>query len=123
MTHRFQTANTILYCSKWRETAAFYREGLGLPVSFANDWFVEFILSENARLSIADQQRASVKSAAGQGMTISLATRYLETERTALVQGGWSPSPIKRHPWGADVFYVHDPEGHRLEFWRRDSQP
>ena len=37
-----RTSNTILYCRKWKETVAFYRDVLKLDVHFSNDWFVEF---------------------------------------------------------------------------------
>ena len=29
-------------------------------------------------------------------------------------------TPITQR-WGADVFYCHDPEGHRIEFWSDGS--
>ena len=118
MAERFKSGNTILYCRLWRETIAFYRDGLGLPVSFSNDWFVEFIVSGDARLSLADEARASIKSSAGTGITVSLETDGLDAEWALLVKNGLSPSPIKNHPWNARVFYVHDPEGHRIEFWQ-----
>ena len=34
-----------------------------------------------------------------------------------LKNAGLNPTEIKRHPWGADVIYLYDPEGNRLEFW------
>ena len=52
-------ANTILYCEKWPETVAFYQTGLQLPVTVSKDWFVEFRLTETARLSIADASRTT----------------------------------------------------------------
>jgi len=118
MNHRFKSANTILYCRQWETAVAFYRDGLRLPVSFSNDWFVEFIVSGNARLSVADDARASIKSSAGNGITLSLETGDLDAEWDLLVKNGLSPSPIKNHPWNARVFYVRDPEGRRIEFWQ-----
>ena len=52
-------ANTILYCHNWAATVAFYCR-LAFPVIFENGWFVEFHLSGDAYLSIADAIRASV---------------------------------------------------------------
>ncbi len=49
------TANTILYCAKWEETVAFYKDVLKLEIGFANDWFVEFNLNRCARLSVANE--------------------------------------------------------------------
>ena len=64
----FKTTNTILYCQKWSETIAFYRDKLELPILFASDWFVEFELDTTARLSLADEQRAKIKSSHGAGI-------------------------------------------------------
>lgn len=63
-------ANTILYCRNWAATVAFYRR-LAFPVVFENDWFVEFHLSGDAYLSIADASRASVAAVDGQGITLA----------------------------------------------------
>lgn len=109
-------ANTILYCRYWPATVAFYRHVLGLPVSFENDWFVEFQLSEGANLSIADASRASIAAVAGQGITLAWQVRDLTHLHAHLAAANAPVTPIRRR-WGAWVFYCHDPEGHRLEFW------
>lgn len=114
---QIKTANTILYCRQWRETVDFYQRRLGLPVTFASSWFVEFRLSDTARLSVADERRASVKSAGGAGITVTLQVESADLAWRALQHSGLTPGPVKDHPWGARVFYLADPEGHRLEFW------
>ena len=111
------TVNTILYCKRWRETVDFYQNRLGLPVTFASSWFVEFRLSDAARLSVADERRASVKSAGGRGITITLQVQDADAAWTALKEHGIEPDPVTNHAWGARVFYFADPEGHRLEVW------
>ena len=63
--------NTILYCCHWKETVSFYRDILALPVNFAADWFVEFQISSTAYLSVADEQRTTIKSSQGQGITLT----------------------------------------------------
>ncbi len=40
----------ILYCRQWNNTVEFYRDLMKLPVSFSNNWFVEFLLTETSRL-------------------------------------------------------------------------
>lgn len=109
-------ANTILYCRHWSATVAFYRHLLELPVSFENDWFVEFQLNEGAYLSIADASRASIAAVAGQGITLAWQVRDLTHLHAHLAAANAPVTPIRRR-WGAWVFYCHDPEGHRLEFW------
>src|SRR5688500_17266251 len=113
---KIRTVNTILYCKKWVETMAFYRDVLKLPTLSSNDWFVEFELNQNTRLSVADETRATVKSAEGRGITISLQVTDLEEIRYELLEAGLSPTPIKEI-WGSQTSYLHDPEGNRLELW------
>jgi catechol 2,3-dioxygenase-like lactoylglutathione lyase family enzyme len=110
-------ANTILYCRKWRDTVAFYRDALNLPVTFTSDWFVEFQIASAAHLSIADERRATIKS--GQGAALTLTFRVDEVDETwkRLSARGLQLGAIQDHAWGARVFYFYDPEGHRLEIW------
>lgn len=114
----FATANTILYCRRWAETVAFYRDKLGLAVTLSTDWFVEFRLNDASRLSVADDTRASIKSGAGAGITIALEVADIEVAHQWAEQRGIRPTAIKTHPWNARVFYFRDPEGHRVEVWQ-----
>ncbi len=109
--------NTILYCSRWRECVAFYRDGLGLAAAFENDWFVEFELNSASRLSVADARRASIQTAHGSGITMTLKVEDIRAAHQMLRQRGLDPGPVKKHAWGADVFYLRDPERNRIEFW------
>lgn len=113
---KIKAANTILYCKKWRETVAFYRDGLKLLAISSNEWFVEFKLNEMTRLSVADETRTSVKSGDGKGITISLQVADIEQMQAELLEAGIAATPIKE-VWGSKAIYVHDPEGNRLEFW------
>jgi catechol-2,3-dioxygenase len=113
------TTNIILYCEQWDETLGFYKNLLNLPVNFSNDWFVEFRLSASCRLSIADERRASIKSAKGRGITLALEVEDLEQVHQHMQVAGMRPTSIKHHPWDAHVFYLFDPEGHRIEVWQK----
>jgi len=112
------STNMILYCTRWEETVRFYRDDLNLPVLFAADWFVEFELGAVSRLSIADESRASVKSCGGRGVTLALEVGDIGAVRTDTQRLGLKPTAIKKHPWNASVFYLFDPEGHRIEIWQ-----
>lgn len=112
------SANTILYCRKWKETVAFYRDDLSLKISFMTDWFVEFQLSETARLSVADQTRSSVKASPSSGLTMALEVDDIESAWETLGKKGLNPTQIKDHPWDARVCYIWDPEGRRIELWQ-----
>lgn len=111
--------NTILYCENWEATTAFYRDTLGLPASFANDWFVEFVLDKGAHLSIANAARASIAAVGGQGITLAWQVEDLPSVREELEAAEVAVSPIKRR-WGAWVCYCRDPEGHRIELWEEE---
>lgn len=109
--------STILYCNHWKETVAFYRDGIGLEVAFQNDWLVEFSLTRNAFLSIADHSRTTMSSSEGKGITLSFQTDNIEDVHEHFIQEGLSPTEIRSNVLGADVFYLRDPEGARIEFW------
>ena len=113
-------ANTVLYCDEWVATVAFYRDVLGFEVEHETDWFVEFRVVGDAYLSIADASRATIDAVAGKGITLTLHTSALAETRAYLERGGVATTPITRR-WGAEVFYCHDPEGHRIEFWSEGS--
>ncbi|MBL7180801.1 MAG: VOC family protein [Pseudomonadota bacterium] len=113
----FKSTNTILYCEKWQETLAFYKDILKLPINFSTGWFAEFKLTDTANLSIADESKASLKSNRGAGITLTFQVEDINEIRQILHDIGSTPGPIKEHAWGAQVFYLFDPEGHRLEFW------
>ena len=121
---QFQRTNTILYCHLWAETVAFFRDVFGFSVSHQTDWFVEFELSAQAYLSIADEKRASIKSVSGQGITLSWEVANVHEMHKTFLEQGISVSSI-RDKWGASLFYLHDPEGHRIELWQplHDTQP
>ncbi|MEZ4866977.1 MAG: hypothetical protein R3C14_36985 [Caldilineaceae bacterium] len=110
--------NTILYCAQWAATVTFYRDQLALPVTHATDWFVEFHLGAESYLSVADSGRATIRNVQGQGITLSWQVTDLATIQRQLDALGITTTPIKRK-WGADVLYLHDPEGHRIELWAK----
>jgi predicted enzyme related to lactoylglutathione lyase len=110
-------ANTILYCEKWPETVAFYQTGLQLPVTVSKDWFVEFRLTDTARLSIADAGRTTRNTSRGQGHLITFQVKDMKKTRSRLCRAGLNPTPVTTHAWGAKVMYLTDPEGNCLEFW------
>jgi catechol 2,3-dioxygenase-like lactoylglutathione lyase family enzyme len=120
--HRVEVdrANTVLYCEEWAATVAFYRDVLGFEVEHETDWFVEFEVAGDAYLSIADARRATIDAVAGKGITLTLHTSALAETRAYLEGDGVAATPITRR-WGAEVFYCHDPEGHRIEFWSEGS--
>ena len=109
--------NTVLYCRHYERTLTFYEQVVGLRRSFANDWFVEFKVAREAYLSVADQRRASIDSAQGKGLTLSLRVDDVAVSHRQLRARGATPSAPGPRPWGAQGFWLHDPEGTRIEIW------
>ncbi|MDC7228244.1 MAG: VOC family protein [Spirochaetales bacterium] len=118
----YKSVNTILYCRNWNETVDFYKNGMKLPELFRNEWFVEFELNSMARISIANEAEASVRSSGGRGVTITIEITDLDQIYSVCCGSGLNPTEIKEHPWGGRVFYLFDPEGNRLEFWTANSK-
>lgn len=114
----FKTTNIIFYCRRWEQTVRFYRDLMGLSVNFQNDWFVEFRLNAGSRLSVADEKRAAIKSCDGKGSTIALQVEDIQSVWESFGNNGVNLSQIRSHPWNAKVFYLFDPDGHRIEIWQ-----
>jgi len=79
--------------------------------------FVEFCLSATLRLSIADEKRASIKSCCGKGITLALEVENIDKAWESIDKAGLNPTRIRKHAWNARVFYLFDPERHRIEIW------
>lgn len=113
------SSNTVLYVARFVECVAFYRDRLGFTVSFANAWFVEMQVCGTSKLSVADQRRTSIRSAAGHGLTLTFEVADLAYVHAELARAGAAPGAMRAHGFGAQVFYLRDPEGNRIEFWSR----
>jgi catechol-2,3-dioxygenase len=117
-TMQITAGNTIIYCNMWPEMVAYYRDQLGLQPTFEKDaWFIELQLCEGCHLSLAAAERCSVPSAHGKGLTLSWKVAELAALHASLVAKGIETSDITSHSWRAPYFYIHDPEGNRIELW------
>jgi len=109
--------NTILYCKNWSATVDFYGRVLELPIAFQSAWFVEFEIHTGSYLSVADEKRATIKSASGLGITLAWQTKDIERVHRSLLEKDVAVSDIRTR-WGAHVCYLRDPEGNRIELWQ-----
>jgi catechol 2,3-dioxygenase-like lactoylglutathione lyase family enzyme len=114
---KINRSNTILYCEKWSETVAFYRDIFKFRINYKADWFVEFEITPDSFLSIADEKRASINSVDGQGITLAWQVDNIQSAHTDLKNQQINVADITTK-WGAQVCYLHDPEGHRIELWQ-----
>lgn len=114
----FSLANTVIYCDRWLETVAFYRNVLGLQTCFRKDeWFVELVINAQAHLGLADASRCSIPAGHGTGLTLSLMTADLQALHQYLQEKGLAPGAIVDRSWREPFFYISDPEGTRIELW------
>lgn len=111
-----ERTNTVLYCDRWPEMVAFYRDTLGFSVAFENDWFVEFAVCPGAFVSVADAARSSIGAGDGSGVTLSWQVADVTAARSAIAEAGAAVGDLIRR-FGADAFDVVDPAGNRIEFW------
>jgi len=121
MEKRFQLKcnhlNTILYCRDFDKALDFYQNVLNLKINFKTDWFVEFHLTKNGYLSIADGIRKTTISLGNcDCMTLSFQVKDLKQKYDYFRKMGIQVSKIKS-VWNEKSFFIHDPEGHRIEFW------
>lgn len=112
----FARANTVLYCRRWEEAVAFYRDRLGLTVSFENEWFIEFEVGPGSYVSVADASHASIAPGDGRGITLSWQVADVDAARTQLIARGVAVSEIG-HRFGSPVIDLFDPAGNRIELW------
>lgn len=108
-------ANTILYCRRFEECVAFY-EGLGWNSKDLRDWFVEFEIMPGTFLSVADEARTRMSTSQGRSVTVTLRVADVQAVRRAFSETGYEPGSVEA-VWGAQRFFLFDPEGHRLEYW------
>lgn len=116
MLFEINRTNTILYCRNWNEMVTFYQNILQLSVNYQKDWFVEFQLSENSYVSVADERKASIKGASGAGITLSWQVTDIKVAYDRLSAQKIAVSEPTRK-WGSLVCYFKDPEGNRIEIW------
>lgn len=114
-------ANTILYCRHWERSRHFYRDVLKLDISFQkDDWFIEFSVNGAAHVSIADAARCTIAPGDGVGLTFSFFVQDLQAVHALFAEHNIITTEIRAKGWRAPFFYVHDPEGTRIEFWTRN---
>lgn len=112
-------SNTILYCSEWANTVAFYRDVMLLEPTHEVDWFVEFALHDTAHLSVADAARTSIDPSSGAGITLSWQVDDLAAECARLAAHDVETSDPMRQ-WGGRSVFLHDPERNRIELWEAE---
>lgn len=113
-------SNTILYSGNWNTALQFYRDTLGLDISFQNEWFVEFQLGNCSHLSVANASHATIPAGHGDGITLSWKVPDIEVAASDLARLGIDVTAIGER-WGSSYVEFHDPDGVRIELWSSNS--
>lgn len=109
--------HTVLFCLKWDACVAFYQDVLGLAIVDEKPGFVEFEVTEDSRIGLI--RSTGNKALAGNVSQPVLSFRVENAELThrMLSARGASATAMRKHPWGAYLFELRDPDQRRLEFW------
>ena len=112
-----ESFHTVLFCLKWDACVAFYRDVLGLAVVDEKPGFVEFEVTAESRIGLI--RAVGNKALAGHASQPVLSFRVENAERVhrMLSARGASATAMRKHPWGAYLFELRDPDERRLEFW------
>jgi catechol 2,3-dioxygenase-like lactoylglutathione lyase family enzyme len=113
--------HAVLFCRKWDESVAFYRDILGFPVTDRKKGFMEFQVTPEARIGLLQEVRSPATNGRDGRFILSFRVPdILETHRQLQARCPDLPA-VRKHPWGAWVFELTDPEQRRLEFWSPDG--
>lgn len=121
-TLRVESFHTVLFCLKWDACVAFYRDVLGFEVVDEKPGFMEFEVTADSRIGLI--RATGNKSLAGNASQPVLSFRVENAELThrTLSARGASATAMRKHPWGAYLFELRDPDERRLEFWTQKTK-
>lgn len=109
----------VLFCKQWETCAAFYGQTLGFSETSRRPGFVEFSAASGACIGLIDvADRPGYGDPSRTPGLIALRTDDIHALHARLAARITALPPIRRHPWGALVFEITDPEGRRIEFWQ-----
>lgn len=107
-----------VFCFHWVECVSFYRDIIGLPITFENEdmGWAEFDLG-GASLAIERQCQKSMEaqSLVGRFVGISIQVDDIEEIYKELVGKGVVFShPPEKQPWGGVLAHFNDPDGNTI---------
>ncbi len=112
-----ESFHTVLFCSKWDACIAFYRDILDFTVVDEKPGFIEFEVRPGSRIGLLHSVHGSTSKDRTKPHILSFRVDHLEEIHKELSARCGTVSALRKHPWGALLFEVLDPEERRLEFW------
>lgn len=116
----------VLFVQDRAKCTTFYRDMLGLPVTFSDDSSVAFrledqdfvLLDVSAAAQMISEEALSLHSGAGHRVLLCVGVEDVDVVYKALTAKGvaFIKPPISQ-PWGRRTAYFADPEGNLWELW------
>jgi len=116
-----RSLHTVLLCERWEQCVSFYKDVLGFRVVDQRERFAEFEVAPGARIGILRPLHSKSQAGNRDRVILSLCVTSIEEVHARLKARCPDLPPIRKHPWGARVFELRDPEGWRIEFWTREE--
>ena len=112
-----RSLHTVLLCEKWEDCVSFYKDVLEFRVVDERERFVEFQVTAGARIGILRPLHPESPRPSHDRVILSICVEDIEETHAELKARCPDLPAIRKHPWGARVFELRDPEGWRVEFW------
>jgi len=112
-----ESFHTALFCREWDACVSFYRDVLGFEVVDTKPGFVEVQVAPGSRIGLIRDRRNNAPDNCDASFILSFRVRDVEKTHGFLSGRCNGVASVRRHPWGARLFELKDPEGRRLEFW------
>ncbi len=109
--------HAILYCRNWDACVAFYTGVLGFGVADSRNGFVEVQVNPASRIGLIRRPPESCPEDPAAAVVLTFLVEDLDGARAAVASRWGRVSTVRRHPWGARLFDLKDPDGRRLEVW------
>jgi catechol 2,3-dioxygenase-like lactoylglutathione lyase family enzyme len=115
-----ESFHTVLSCRNWEECVTFYRDFLGFRTVDSKPGFVEVEVSPGACIGLIRSAGDDNSENRAFALVLTFRVANLEKAHEILSARCQGVTEIMRHPWGARLFKMRDPEGRPLEIWTRD---
>jgi catechol 2,3-dioxygenase-like lactoylglutathione lyase family enzyme len=112
-----ESFHTVLFCREWDACVNFYREVLGFEEVAARAGFVEVQVTPESRIGLLRHKEGDAAANLYTSMILSFKVGNVVQMHQILSKRCKGVTKLRRHPWGARLFELRDPEGRRLEFW------
>lgn len=116
----------VLFVDNLERCVAFYRDGLGIPVTGSDDASYYFriedqdfvLLKVSAAATMISEEAVSLQGGAGRRVLLCVGVQDVDAVYEAFTARGVTfIKPPTSQPWGRRTAYFADPEGNLWELW------